>query len=278
MSCVRVTNALVHTVESTCSLSNDSMISVELNSHADIFVVSSNVPAVHNHEHFIDVYGFDKETWHVNACTIDAVIAHKDPVMHLTVILIINQAIKVNIMHNILIFPMKCCVHFTIINVCPKFLSASPAEDNHALLVHDPDGCSPPLTILLSFDGITSYFKARCPSLVEYEDKNISKYHHTSKSPLWDPSTSFYFSQEDGMVDYRGHLIAKLSMDSHSSDMAISWVVSASYMAADITDNENFATVLGHHVKVDMTTAVNTVCFIILQQKLAIDSDMLAWH
>ncbi len=157
MSCVRVTNALVHTVESTCSLSNDSMISVELNSHADIFVVSSNVLAVHNHEHFIDVYGFDKETWHVNACTIDAVIAHKDPVMHLTGILIINQAIKIDSMHHILLCPMQCCVHGTTDNECPKFLSASPAGDNHALLVHDPDCCRPPLTIPLSLDSVTHW-------------------------------------------------------------------------------------------------------------------------
>ncbi len=52
--------------------------------------------------------------------------------------------------------------------------------------------------------------------------------------------TSSYFSQEDSMVDYRGHFIAKLSMDHHSIDMAISSVVSATYTAIDITDNENF--------------------------------------
>ncbi len=147
-------------------------------------------------------------------------------------------------------------MHGTLINECPKFLSASPAKDNHALLVHDPDGCSPPLTTLLSLDGITSYFKARCSSLLEYEDKNIPKYHLTSKSPPLDPSTSLYFSQEDSMVDYRGHLIDQLSMDPHSPDMAVSSVVSTSYKPVDITDNENFTRVLDHHVNVDMSTAV----------------------
>ncbi len=80
------------------------------------------------------------------------------------------------------------------------------------------------------------------------------------------------------MVDYRGHFIAKLSMDHHSIDMAISSVVSATYTAIDITDNENFATVLDHHVKVDMTTAVQTARLTTSQQKLANDSNMLAWH
>ncbi len=60
------------------------------------------------------------------------------------------------------------------------------------------------------------------------------------------------------MVDYRGCLIAKSSLDPHSPDMADSSVISASYTAVDITDNENFAAVLDHHVKVDMTTVVQT--------------------
>ncbi len=113
----------------------------------------------------------------------------------------INQAIKINSMHNILICPMQCCVHGTTVNECPKFLSASPAEDDHALLVYNPDGCSPPHTILLSLNGITSYFDVRCPSLAVYEDENIPKYHLTFESPLLEPSTSLYSSQEDGMVD-----------------------------------------------------------------------------
>ncbi len=188
------------------------------------------------------------ETHHANASTVDAAIAYKDPVTHSTATLMINQAIKINSMHNILICPMQCRVHGTTVNECPKFLSASPAEDNHALLVHDPDSCSPPLTIMLSLDSITSYFKARCPSLLEYEDKNIPKYHLMSKSPPWDPSTSLYSSQEDNMVDYWGRSLAKLSAEPHSPDMVVGSVVSASYTAVDITDNENFAAVFYHHV------------------------------
>ncbi len=73
------------------------------------------------------------------------------------------------------------------------------------------------------------------------------------------------------MVNYRGRLIAKISTDPHSPDMAVSSVVSASYIAVDITDYENFATVLDHHVKVDIMTAVQTACLTTLQQKLVVD-------
>ncbi len=80
------------------------------------------------------------------------------------------------------------------------------------------------------------------------------------------------------MVDYRGCLITKLSTDLHSPDMAVNSVVSVSYMAIDITDHENFATVLDHHVKVDMMTAVQTACLTTSQPKLAIDSNTPALH
>ncbi len=60
--------------------------------------------------------------------------------------------------------------------------------------------------------------------------------------------------------------------------MAVSSVVLASYMAVDITNDENFTAVLDHHVKVDMTTAVQTAHLITSQQKLAVDSNTLAWY
>ncbi len=80
------------------------------------------------------------------------------------------------------------------------------------------------------------------------------------------------------MVDYRGHLIACLSTEPHSPVMAVSSVVSISYTAIDITDNENFAAVLDHHVKVDMTTAVQTAHLTTSQRKLTVDSNMLTWR
>ncbi len=80
------------------------------------------------------------------------------------------------------------------------------------------------------------------------------------------------------MVDYRGCLIVKLSTDPHSPDMAVNSVVSVFYMVIDITDNENFASILDHHVMVDMTTAVQTAHLTLSQWKLAIDSDMQAWR
>ncbi len=114
----------------------------------------------------IDIYGFDTETQHSNACTVDAVIAYEDPAMHSTVIIMINQAIKINHVTIILVCPMQYQVLGTVVNECHKFLSSLPSEDDYALFVHDPGICSPTLTVPLSLDNITSYFKAKCPSLL----------------------------------------------------------------------------------------------------------------
>ncbi len=103
MSCDHAAVAPVQTVKSTCSQSNFNKISVELDSHADTCVVGSNVLVVHDHERFVDIYGFDRKSQRSNACTVDAAIACEDTVTHSTVILMINQAIKINSMHNIIL-------------------------------------------------------------------------------------------------------------------------------------------------------------------------------
>ncbi len=113
MSCDRVTVTPVQTVKSTRSQSNFSKISVEFDLHADTCVVGPNVQVVHDHDNFVDVYGFDRVTRHANASTVDAAMRYEDPVTHWTVILMINQAIKIDSMHNVLIFPdaVSCAWH-----------------------------------------------------------------------------------------------------------------------------------------------------------------------
>ncbi len=86
-------------------------------------VVGSNILVIHHHGHFADVYGFDKETQRLNAYILDATIAYKDPVTHLTVIIMIKQAIKIDSMSNIFVCPMQCQVHGIIVNKRPKFIS-----------------------------------------------------------------------------------------------------------------------------------------------------------
>ncbi len=112
---------------------------------------------------------FDKEMRHTNARIVDAGIMYKDPVNHSIVIIMINQAIKIDSMTNNLVYSMQCHVYHMVIKKCPKFLSHRPTEEDHALLVHNPDGCSPTITILLSLNSVKHYFKPRCPSCAVQE-------------------------------------------------------------------------------------------------------------
>ncbi len=50
-------------------------IQVELDSHADISVVGSNVLVVHDHEWYVDVYGYNSKSRHKNVTTVDAAVA-----------------------------------------------------------------------------------------------------------------------------------------------------------------------------------------------------------
>ncbi len=59
----------------------------------------------------------------------------------------------------------------------------------------------------------------------------------------------------------------------HSSELSCLYL----YMAVDITDDENFAAVLDHHIKIDMTTTVQTALLTTIQLKLAVDFNTLAW-
>ncbi len=146
-----------------------------MDSQADNCIVASNVFVVYDHECYVDVYSFQKEKQHAKACVTEAAIAYKDPVTHSTVIEMINKAIKIDSMTKMLVYPVQWCVHGTVVSECSKFLLHSSSEEDHVHLVHGTEGCSPPLTSLLSLDSVTSYFNARCSSLEKYNDKIIPK-------------------------------------------------------------------------------------------------------
>ncbi len=86
-------------------------IQVELDSHADTSVVGSNVLIVHDHEGYVDVYGYNSKSRHKNVTTVDAAVAYDNPQTGDTSVLLINQAILIPSIKNILLCPMQCCLN-----------------------------------------------------------------------------------------------------------------------------------------------------------------------
>ncbi len=93
------------TVKSLDSSLN-SKIQVELDSYADTSVVGSNVLVVHDHECYVDLFGYDSKSRHKNITTVDAAVAYNDPQTGDTSVLLINQAILIPSVKNILLCPM----------------------------------------------------------------------------------------------------------------------------------------------------------------------------
>ncbi len=75
----------------------------------------------------------------------------------LTLFIMINQIIKIDSMTNILAYKMQCRMSTSGKQISIFFPPFS-AEEDHLLHVYEPEGHSPPLTIPLSLDGVTSYF------------------------------------------------------------------------------------------------------------------------
>ncbi len=67
----------VITVKSLGSPTKDD-ICVELDSHADTSVLGSNVLVAHDHEFYIDVYGYDSKCRHKNITNVDAAVVCDD--------------------------------------------------------------------------------------------------------------------------------------------------------------------------------------------------------
>ena len=74
------------------------------------------------------------------------------------------------------------------LNERPKFLSRTPTELDHALLIDK-------LVIPLSIHGVTSFFHARRPTMKEYEE--CERHELTFSHPTWQPHRSTYAEEEE---------------------------------------------------------------------------------
>ncbi len=81
----------------------NSNIQVELDSHDDTSIVSSNVLVIHNHEHYLDFYEYDSKSKHKNTTTVNAAVAYDNLQTGNRSGLLIDQAIMIPSMTNILL-------------------------------------------------------------------------------------------------------------------------------------------------------------------------------
>ena len=111
---------------------------VELDSLADMCVVGDNCFTIHDHNRPLNVYRYDPKDGHRSAKTVDARVGYQDLQNGQKFILMINQAICIDGLVNHLLCPIQCHMNGMCTSEVLKFLTETPSETTHALVLFNP--------------------------------------------------------------------------------------------------------------------------------------------
>ena len=172
---------------------------MELDSHADTCAVSegTTIP-IHDYNTPVRVHGYMGDVEHRTARTVNAIMAYDDPKDGQTFMLIVQQALLIPKLKQILLCPNQMRDHGLRVNDEPKFTLDNPQDHHHAITFHGQkrdDGT--PFRISMALDGVISYFLIRKPTIEEW-DTSPPETHITitADSPEWIPLTDQFRMQE----------------------------------------------------------------------------------
>ena len=181
----------------------------ELDSHADTCAVSEDITLpIHDYSTPVRVHGYTGDIGHQTARTVNAVMSCDVPKNGQTFMLIVQQALLIPKLKQLLLSPNQMRDHGLRVNDEPKFTLGKPQDHHHTITFHDQkrdDGT--PFRIPLALDGVISYFPIRKPTREEWET-SLPETHITitADSPEWIPLTDRFRIQEEAMVDMAGEL------------------------------------------------------------------------
>jgi len=151
---------------------------------------------------------------------------------------------------------MQCCVNDVIVDEMTKFLAIKPTDQTHALTVPDPDDPLQTLTLPLSLRGVTSLLHVRNVTADDFYNDEIPRIDLTSETLTWDPSTTAYEEQENGMTDHSGAIVRDAAV--RRPDLVVSALHSPTTDLADILHDRNFHQVLLNNVHISsLDTSLN---------------------
>ncbi len=155
---------------------------------------------VHDHKHYVDIFGYDSKSRHKNVTTVDTAVAYDDFLTGDTSVLLINQAILIPSIKYILLCPMQCHLNGVSIKDVPKLLLKNPMVNDHVIIIpSDIDDST--LLFPLMLQGVTSYFPVQAEMMSEYKSDIIPKFQLAVEALAWYPSLSSNSLQEDSMLD-----------------------------------------------------------------------------
>jgi hypothetical protein len=127
---------------------------------------------------------------------ITAAIAYDNPRSGKVFILIIHQALYFPEVKRCLLYQMKMRLNSVVLNERPKFPTAHPTDQYHAIILGD-------LTISLDFFTVASFFHGRTPTRKEYNE--CKRIELTYPLPEWSPNSHLYAEEESKCVDEEGY-------------------------------------------------------------------------
>ena len=129
---------------------------MDLDTHADITVLSNCCLLIHDTGRKVDVLGFSTALGLFEFPIISGAVAYDHPITGKVYTLVFHQAIYCCQMDNHLICHMQCRVDGVVINDMPKMCVPNPDDSTHSIEVADPLDQDAVLHIPLILKGVTS--------------------------------------------------------------------------------------------------------------------------
>ena len=229
--------------------SNDIDTSLELDSHADTYVIGKYCLILNDYERPVTVYGYERALGAKSFRTLSAVLGYIDPKSGQTYHLVIHQVIKIPHLEHSLLFRMQCRMNGVEINETPCFLEKKKTPNSHAIFIDDPNPISnATVTLPLSLSGVTSYLPVHKTSLKDWYSGKYPRYELTSEHLDWNPSDPTFDEQKDEATGDVGSFV-----DRYASAGDLNLYIrafSSSVPQADISEDDNLGNVLLNKVQV----------------------------
>jgi hypothetical protein len=177
---------------------------MELDSHANMAVAGSNCTIIAEIGRYANVTPFSSNLPTMDMVEIgDAAIAYDAPILHVTYLLVMQNALMIPTLNHNLISPFLLREAGLYVEETPKHQVANPTADNHAIVDSETG-----MRNHLSLNGILLFFSTRALTLEEIENwGNYPIVFNTHDSIAWDPYASHYAENEAAMLDSNGLIV-----------------------------------------------------------------------
>ena len=194
---------------------NELESSLELDSHADTSCLGGGALIILDHEQPVTVQGYDPALGQKTYQTVSGVIGFDHPQSGARHFLVIHQAVHIPNLDHHLLCPMQVRMNGHAINECPRFMTAAPDSETHAIIAEDQTCDS--IIMPLHLRGVTSYLAVSRVTADEWERGDCPVIHLTSPTLRWDPNDLTFAEQEAATMDVHSHAVERSADKSPAS-------------------------------------------------------------